>query len=320
LRIEKSEACSTGCVIRRTSSRLHVVACRAQCCVVVALSCAVLAMFSYGVGTVFQAIGARRASGTQHLDVTLLLRLTRQWPYPTGLALDAVGFVAALVALRTLPLFVVQAAIAASVGVTAIASVFVLGFRLEHAQRLALAGLLFGLLLLSVAARAGHGRHISTMGGWLLFAGVPCVAVGAAIVARRRDETATVGLATLAGLSFAGVGIAERTLKIPTPVWHVMSDPVALALIGFGACGMLLFASALQRGHVTVAAAVMFAVQTVVPAIVGAVFLGDHTRAHFAPVAIAGLALALLCSIGLARFTEPIPANEGSTARSAPHS
>jgi drug/metabolite transporter (DMT)-like permease len=281
---------------------------------VLALGCALLASITYGLGTVCQSIGARRASRSQYLDVTLMLRLAGQWPYLVGLALDAVGFVAALVALRTLPLFVVQAAIAASVGVTAVVGVFVFGFRLERAQRFALVGLAIGLGMLSISAKAAHSTHVSQMGGWLLLGGVPLVAVAGIAIARLDHAQASVGLAVCAGLSFAGVGIAERALLIPSPPWQVVFDPVALGLIGFGACGMLMFASALQRGHITIAAAVMFAVETVIPALVGAAFLGDRARARFAPVAAAGLMLALVCSIALARFTEPDAADQSSTS------
>ena len=78
---------------------------------VVALLSALVTTVSYGVATVLQAVGARRGLSAGHLDVKLIARTRRQSLYLTGLALDAVGFVAALVALRTLPLFVVQAAI-----------------------------------------------------------------------------------------------------------------------------------------------------------------------------------------------------------------
>ena len=77
-----------------------------------ALVCALVANVSYGFGTILQAAGARRASAAEHLDVMLFARLSRQLPYIAGLGLDLVGFIASLVALRTLPLFVVQAAIA----------------------------------------------------------------------------------------------------------------------------------------------------------------------------------------------------------------
>src|SRR5882757_5151710 len=118
----------------------------------VALLCALVANVSYGFGTILQATGARRASTSGHLDVLLFGRLARQLPYVAGLALDGVGFVASIIALRTLPLFVVQAALAGSIGVTAVTAVFVFGFRLHRSDIAALVVLITGLGLLGASA------------------------------------------------------------------------------------------------------------------------------------------------------------------------
>src|SRR5260221_213503 len=153
-----------------------------------ALICALVANVSYGLGTVLQATGARRASTAGHLDIKLFARLARQLPYVAGLGLDAIGFVAGVVALRTLPLFVVQAAIAGSIGVTALTAVVVFGFRLRTADILAIAVLiaLLGLLGASAgvrgvcAARPGplfglppRAAYVLATAGSLALAGYP---------------------------------------------------------------------------------------------------------------------------------------------------
>jgi hypothetical protein len=69
---------------------------------------------------------------------------------------------------------------------------------------------------------------------------------------------------------------------------------------------MLMFASALQRGAVTAVAAVMFAVETLVPATVGLFALGDGTRPNFAIVAALGFVLTVGASLTLARYSEPV--------------
>ena len=69
----------------------------------------------------------------------------------------------------------------------------------------------------------------------------------------------------------------------------------------YGALGMLLFAAALQRGPVTTASAVTFAVETVVPAVVGVMMLGDRPRAGFAPLAVIGFVTAIVGTVALAR-------------------
>ena len=272
----------------------------------IAWVCDAGATVGYGVGTVLQAVGARRAKTSSYLDVRLFGRLARQVPYVGGLVLDGAAFIAALVALRSLPLFVVQAAVAASVGVTALVMVRVFGFRLTRTDVFALFGLALGLALLAASARVGAGSHLNDTGGWLLLAGVVVVAVGGVVAARLHNDTrAALGLAACAGLGFAGTAIGERAVHVPSPIWHVVFEPVAIALVLYGACGMLMFASALQRGAVTATAAVMFAVETVVPAFVGIAVLGDRTRPHLAPLAVVGFLLALGASVSLARYTEP---------------
>ena len=270
-----------------------------------ALACALVATVGYGVGTVLQASGARRVLRAEHLDVWLLARLAGQLRYLSGLALDAVGFAAALVALRELPLFVVQAAIAGSLGVTAVTASFVFGVKLQASDKRAVAVLLAGLALLGVSARSEPATHLTGAGGWILAAGVIVVAA-AGVFAARSGRSSGIALAACAGLGFAGTAIAARGVVVPSPFWHVVFDPVAFALVAYGACGILMFASALQRAAVTSAAAVMVVVETVVPAIVGLSALGDRTRPHLEVVAALGFVLAVAASLALARFTEPV--------------
>ena len=275
---------------------------------VFALACALVATVSYGVGTVLQAAAARRVSTAAHLDVMLLGRLAGQSQYLGGLALDAVGFVASVIALRTLPLFVVQAAIVGSLGVTAALAAVVLGVELRASDKAAIAALLAGLVLLGVSARAEPGTRLSGRGGWILLAGAVVVAAGGVVAARQRDRRAGIALAACAGLSFTGTAIAARTLHVPTPAWHLVAQPVAIALLAYGVLGVLLFASALQRGAVTATSAVMLAVESIVPAVVGLAALGDRTRHGFEIVAILGFAITVGASLALARYAEPTEA------------
>ena len=81
---------------------------------------AVGAALCYGVGSVLQALAARRTTSAEGLDPRLLLRLARSWQYVVGLALDGVAFLLSIVALRSLPLFTVQSIVASFLAVTAV--------------------------------------------------------------------------------------------------------------------------------------------------------------------------------------------------------
>ncbi len=279
-----------------------------------ALACALVATVGYGVGTVLQAAGARRVSSADHLDVLLLGRLAGQLPYLAGLALDAVGFAASLVALHRLPLFVVQAAVAGSLGVTAATVAIVFGFRLRASDKVAVGALLGGLTLLGLSARSEPATHLSSLGGALLLGGVAVVATAGAVAARMPDRYAGIALAACAGLGFAGTAIAARALAVPTPLWHLVREPVAIAIVGYGACAILMFASALQRGAVTATSAVMLSVETIVPAIVGLAALGDRTRPHLEVVAFVGFAVTIGACLALARYAE-VPSDDERSLR-----
>ena len=275
--------------------------------VALALACAVLAALSYGIGSVMQAAAARDAENRPNLDPLLLVRLVGRLPYVAGLALDLVGFGASVIARRTLPLFLVQAAIAGSVGVTAIAASIAFGIRLLGYERIALIALMFGFALLAVSAQPERATSLGSVGQWILVCGVVVVLAAGALSARLDNRQAGIGLALCAGLSWAGTGIAARVLQVPSPPWHLLIDPVALCLAAYGLLGTLLFATALQRGSVTAAAAIVFAVETVIPSLIGIAFLGDHARSGYLLVAVFGFAATVGGSIALARRSEPLP-------------
>jgi drug/metabolite transporter (DMT)-like permease len=283
-----------------------------------ALVCALVANVTYGFGTILQTIGARRATTSEHLDLKLFARLARQRYYLAGLGLDAVGFIASLIALHTLPLFVVQAAIAGSVGITALTAVFAFGYHLRRSDTIAIALLIVGLGLLGASAQGEHAARLSHLGGWLLLIGA-FVVIGAGMIAGRlADPSGGLALAACGGLGFSGTAIAARALHFPHTGWHVVFEPVAIALVIYGACGLLMFASALQRGSVTATSAVTFAVETVVPSIVGIVVLGDSTRPNFQLVAVLGFTLTLGASLALARYSEPVKLIEHEPEGSGP--
>ena len=272
-----------------------------------AVAGALVAAVAYGVSSVLQAVAAGRTRADDGLSLGLLVRLGAQLPYLAGLLLDLLGFVASLVALRRLPLFFVQSAIAGSVGVTALVAFAVLGVRPTRRETVALAGLGAGLVLLAVAAQPEAATSLSAPARWGVLAGVALLVGYGVLAGRGHGAAGAARLAVGAGLGFAGVGIAARTIVVPDPWWHLVTDPLTWAIAGYGVLALLLFATALQRGSVTTTSALMFVVETVVPAVLGVALLGDRPRAGYAPAAVAGFALALGSAVVLARFSEPVP-------------
>lgn len=269
------------------------------------LAAALAAAVCYGLGSILQAMAATDSTVSDHLDVVGLARLIVQWRYVAGLALDLLGFLAAVVALRLLPLFVVQAAVASSVGVTALAAHLILHARLSGRERLALVALVAGLVLLALAGRPERARHLAEPFPAVLLAGAAVLGAMAALLTRSSAARAGAGLAAGAGTAFGAVGVAARAFEVPHHWLDAAGDPLLYAIVAYGAIAILLYAAALQRSPVTTVAAVTFSVETVLPAALGLAVLGDHARTGMAPVAGAGFTLTLLASIALARFAEP---------------
>jgi drug/metabolite transporter (DMT)-like permease len=71
---------------------------------------AIVSAVCYGSASVFQAVAARRAPSSDAVSAKSLVGVVAQWPYILGLGLDGLGFVAQFIALRSLPIFLVQAA------------------------------------------------------------------------------------------------------------------------------------------------------------------------------------------------------------------
>lgn len=280
------------------------------------MTAALAAAVCYGMGSVLQGAAAAAAVPTAGvIDVAGLARLLTRWRYLGGFALDACGFLAVIVALRSLPLFVVEASVAASVGVTALGAHRFLGVRLVRTERVALAVLAAGLVLLGVAGRPEHARSLTGPGPALLLGSVVVSAVAAAAVLRSRAPWASTAAAAISGASFGAVGIAARAFQA-TAMWsHALSDPLAYAAAAHGGLGILLYATALQRGRVTTVAAVSLSVQAVVPSAVGLMFLGDHARSGFLPVAALGFAITVGATIVLARHASPAALQPAAPSR-----
>lgn len=266
---------------------------------------ALIAAVSYGAATTLQAVGVRSMAAVPS-GASLVVRVRSARAYGAGLALDAVGFLASIAALRSLPLFLVQSAIASSVAVTAGLAVLLLKTRLRRSEVIAIGVTLLGLVLLAVSAREGSAQSLSSGARWAILGLTPVLGLALAAGLRdRNDQRASVVLATTCGLGFGFVGISARVLEVRTPWWHTAADPSLWAIAIYGGIALTAYGYALHRGRVTTVASITFAVETVIPAAIGLAFLGDAFRAHFAPIAVLGFIATLGASIALATHAEP---------------
>jgi len=276
---------------------------------------AIASAVCYGTASVLQAIAARRAPASDHVDPRLLVRVVGQWPFLAGLALDGLGFVAQFVALRSLPIFLVQAALAASLAVTAVVAIPVLKLRLGAPQWAAVAGVCVGLALLGVSA----GRENAELPSWGfrigLVVSVPVLALVGWLANKLPDPARAVTLGLVGGLFFGIVALAARSISdVEWTRWF--AGPELYTLVVAGCLAFLFYTIGLQRASVTTVTAGLVVGETVLPSVVGVLALGDSTRHGFIPVAVVGFAVAVAASLMLARYgsLEESPASEPAPA------
>ncbi|GHE34455.1 hypothetical protein GCM10017778_17070 [Streptomyces vinaceus] len=267
--------------------------------------CALGAAVCFGTASVLQAMAARAAEpGTgSGVDPALLLRAARQWRYVAGLGLDAAGFVLQIVALLHVPIYTVSAALAASLAVTAVVSARLLHVRLSRAEWGAVGVVCAGLAMLGLASGeegSGTGSFALEL-GLLVVAGLVLLVGMVAGGLPDRSRALVLGLA-----SGTGFGVVEVAVRLIGDVsLAAFANPALYALLLGGGAAFLLLTSALQRGSVTAATAGMVIGETIGPAVVGVVWLGDRTREGLTWLAVLGFAVAVAGALALARFGEP---------------
>ena len=275
------------------------------------LTAALVAAVFYGIASVMQSVAAHEASNRKPQDADaggvdpgLLPRMLRQWRFVVSLCLDALGFVAQLIALQRMPLFAVQAIVAANLAVTAVVASMVIKVRLSWREWLAVTGVVAGVGLLGSSAGPEGASQAGVVFKLALIVAIAALGlVGLAAARLLRDPARTLALGLVAGFGYGVIGIAARVLNGFEPL-TLLRDPAAYAVAAAGIVSFLFYATALEGGSVTVATAAVVLAETLPPAIIGVTFLGDRTRPGLEPAALAGFLIAVASAVMLARFGE----------------
>ncbi len=253
------------------------------------LVAAMVAALCYGIAAVMQAIAVRAASmrparapavggltggGLSGVDPGLVVRMLHQWRFIASLGIDLVGFLAQLVALRRLPLFAVQAMIAANLAVTAVFAAWLMHVLLTWREWLAVAGVVTGVGLLGSSAGSEGAAQPGPAFQMALIVTVAGIALAGLAAARLPNPARTPVLGAVAGLGYAVLAVAARILPGFSPP-QLIRSPASYALAAAGIVSFMLYAAALEGGSVTVATAAVVLAETTPPAIVGVIFLGD---------------------------------------------
>jgi hypothetical protein len=178
-----------------------------------------------------------------------------------------------------------------------------IGVALSWREWAAVTGVVAGVGLLGSSAGSEGATAAGTVFKLALIVAIAGLGLCGIAAARIRAPARTLMLGTVAGLGYGVLGIAARVLNGFDPL-TLVRDPATYAVIAAGIVSFAFYATALEGGSVTVATAAVVLAETLPPAVIGVVFLGDTTRPGLAPAAIAGFMLAVASAVMLARFGE----------------
>ena len=257
------------------------------------------AALCYGASAVFQASAVARNTRT---DLTGLIgRLAGDPRYLCGLLLVAGGFLLSVVAIRALPLFVVQAGRASSLGVTAALASVVLGTRLQRREMVALGGVAAGLAAVALAATPQGPATVPSAVRWAVLGVAVLLAALTVASSRTRPSPRSAALvAALAGSCFGILALAARVLG-PISLPGVLTDPSAYAVGVAAAAGLVAGALALQRGSVVAVTTTMVATEALLGSLLG-LAVGDRPADGMAWLATAGFLVTVSSALVLSRF------------------
>jgi drug/metabolite transporter (DMT)-like permease len=178
-----------------------------------------------------------------------------------------------------------------------------MGSRLRGREWAAVAAVCAGLVLLATAAGAERVGAVPGAVRWSLLIGATAVAGVGMGVGRTSGRFAAPALGFVAGLGFGLVALAARTVT-DLAFGSLVRNPAIYAMAVGGIISFLFYATALQRGRVTTVTASIVIGETILPAVVGVLVLGDGTRPGFVPVGVTGFVVAVCGALTLARFGE----------------
>lgn len=217
--------------------------------------------------------------------------------------LQGVAFLVLLGARHLLPLMIVQPAVASALATAALLGALLGRWRLTRRDLLAVALVVAGVTATAVVARSGPAEPIGPVAVATL--GLVQAAVVGLLLAGSRVPAILTGMG--AGLAFGSAAVGGRAWAADP--FAVLERPEILAAamltVAGTVLGQLLLSVALSTGRVGGPLAGMYAVQTSAPALAGVLVLGDRLAPGGAPVATAGVAVAVLASLLLAGHGVP---------------
>jgi drug/metabolite transporter (DMT)-like permease len=244
-----------------------------------------------GIAAILEKIGAGQVKTATSPNPNLLWRLKGNTVYLFGIILDFLAWILTLYAVHTLPLFLVQPIIACSIIITILIEYFLFKHKLGLKFIVSIIVILVGLVLLALVSTPEKVLATDHYIRWIIIlTPLGLVVIGSVFCFIQKKYSAFV-LSVISGLGFGCVSIAGRMISLSHPYFHVLYNPLSWSIVGYGLSGILFFTIALQRARASVVNATMIASGTLLPIIIGLVFLGDHPKNNLWLVTSIGISL-----------------------------
>src|SRR5699024_725167 len=267
---------------------------------------------AYGVSTVLRALGARSAAiherdqHTAHVttahdgpSLTSTVDTFRSKEFVLGTLFLLVGFAGGAVAARFLPLFLSQTIVSGNLVVTALLGAVMLNNRLHTRDWVAMIVVIASLLMLGLSASHHAGGGEQSAFHWYLFLGTAILSVFGCLAAYKLGPKGAILDGALAGIMFGIIAVGVRVLYGVNPfnLVEILQDPAAWTVALAGIVGFYVQTVALQVGHVNGVTAVLVVGETVVPGVIGVVFLNDEPKPELAIIALIGFIGAVIGAV-----------------------
>jgi drug/metabolite transporter (DMT)-like permease len=263
----------------------------------------------YGTGAVLQDRAAKRVPLSVGNEASGVLKVTTSRIYVLGMMLGVVAFFCSLVALRSLPLFAVQAISASSIGVAVLITWATTHHRPTHLQGWLLTILAIALVGLAYTAAPGDTQRVSRIFVVLVWISVVAVTLLALWASLRHTPRSSAVLGVISGLADGGMVLCVRAVHNRShSLIHLLTKPLVIAIVPFAVVGVAAFAAALQRGSASIALACQQAVATLAPSLIGLAILGDKSRRGFSVLTYSCFAVTVIAAIALTLVHPTTPA------------
>jgi drug/metabolite transporter (DMT)-like permease len=234
--------------------------------IVIACLAALAAAALYAAAVTLQALEARRAPAELHLRTSLIVYLLKRRLWVIGTGLGLLGWPLQALALAFAPLTLVQPVMALSVVGLLAAGHRILGEPITRGSVLAVGAIVGGIAVLAVSVPTAGG----SANGRLLAVALAVIGVAALapLVPRRGRPLPAAALAFASGAAYVEVALATTLLDSALGRGAWLAAVAWLALGGASAgTGGITEMSAFRLAPATVVAPMIFAMETVAPAL-----------------------------------------------------